>query len=376
MQKVLFVFLAVTTALIFSRPAGALTVTPLDDNIVSVESVVSAESRDAAMTKARQEAVLACAGRILLEDVLIRADDLLTKYLQNYAGEFVIGVEVLKDEFSGGKTQLATRVFINYKKLKDDMKEKKFIYDPSFRPMVVTFIEETLNGDAIEQAPARQIFSSTLESKGFKIYDGQIETPPIETNLMDDDFLIQSAIVAAERRNIEIIFTGLAETQLREEKKVYYENYYFYDCSMRMQMIRVDTGEVIKEVESEGSASAMDQGEAISVAIERASLKIAEGFHSAYREFWPSVVQGNSDYKILLTGTDDELINIVSQHLSGVGRNTSISVRKKFDRSAMMTISTELSRDELIEILESCPYPVLSIVEDNGKDKFEIQVSG
>lgn len=373
-------YASLAVVVLFLLMAGnsfARQVTPLDDGLVSVVTDTRGETREAALLLAKEQAVTATAGRVLLDDKLLRADELLEKYLRNYASNFVLGVEVLNDEFTGGYTVLKSRVFVDYAKLVDDLREKRFLYEPAYTPQFFVFLDETLDGREIDQKPAREILSNALTTQGFKPYDGMdISDPPANVNILEDPLLLRSAIVSAERRNIEIIITGEARMTLREESDVYYDHFYFYDCEMDVQMVRVDTGEVLLSKTAKNSGSARDRAEAISLAIQRTARIIADEFYTEYRATWPKLVQSRATYEILLTGTDDELINIISQHLERAEPNTRIFVKKKFDGTAILSVDTAADRDAIIETLRMCPYPTLKIVREKGEDKFEVQVSG
>jgi hypothetical protein len=261
-------------------------------------------------------------------------------------------------------------------KLVKDLEEKKFLYTPAYKPQFVVFMEERLEGARLDEQIARQSLQSALSAQDFKLYDGSIPEPPVSVDLSEDPLLMRSGLVAAERRNIEIVVTGESSTFLREERKVYYDTFYFYECEMKVQVIRVDTGEVFFETSARNAGSAKDQAEAIRLAVQRAAEALAREIDTAYEGFWPKVVQAKVEYEVLLTATDDELTRIVSESLKRLGPNTTISLKKQFDRSAVLTIKTDAGVDELKEVLQSTPYPALRIVREVDGRKFEVQVAG
>lgn len=356
--------------------APALQINPLANDLVSVHLTARGESQEEAELQAKREAVLAAAGRVLIEDKLIRADELLVKYINRYAENFVRGVEITNDEFTEGFVVLDTRVFIDYKALIEDLEEKKFLYQPAYKPMFGIFMEERLQGDKIEQEVARKTMENSLRVVGMKPYEGQIESPPVSINVGEDPELLEQAFIAAERRNIELIVTGESNTSLREQKKLYYDEFFFYDCEMRISVYRVDTGEKFFETSGRNSGSAKDRGDAVELAIQRTADNLAESVETAYQGFWPGVVQGKRKFEVLLTATDDELTRITSEYLKRLGSGTVISTRITFDRSAVLTIDTAADRQALLEALRASPYPSLTVVREIGDRKFEVQVAG
>lgn len=367
--------LAVLTLLGTFR-APALQVTPLDDNTVSVVLQTRAKSRAEAEQKARREAVLAASGRVLLTGRLIRADELMEKYLAGYASNFVKGVEVLGDQYTGGDTVLDARVFVDYRKLVADLEEKRFLYTPAYKPQYAVFMEERLDDQKMSQEVGRVLLRNSLQAEGMKPYTGTISDPPQTVDVAEDPLLLQAALVSAERRNVELVVTGECSTQLREQRKIYYDSFFFYDCEMKVKVIRVDTGEVFFETSARNAASAREQADAVRLAIERTAKSVADQVDEAYKGFWPSVVQAKGSYEVLLTATDDELTRIVSEQLKRLGTGTEISLKKKFDRTAVLTIRTSARREELLEVLRSSTYPALTVVGEEGQSKFEVQVAG
>lgn len=355
---------------------GALTVTPLDEKTVSVEVATSGVTREEALTEARTRAVLSTAGRVLIDNQLLRADELMDKYLRTYGSEFVTAVEVYEEKFTGGRNVLSSRVFIDYEKLVRDLQEKRFLYTPAYKPMFAVFMQEDLEGNPMAQEVARPLLRNALETVGMRAYKGTITTPPTNVDFQADADLTKLALEAAERRNVEILITGTTTTRQRGQNDYYYDTFFFYDTEMTASLVRVDTGEKIDTVTVRGSASGRDRAEAIRQSIERASNDAATTIDEKYASFWPRVVQSGSDYEILLTATNDELIRIVSQHLSQVGIDAEISLKKKFDSSAVLTVRTKAARESLIEVLRACPYPALTIIREIGPRKFEVQVAG
>jgi hypothetical protein len=359
------------------RQREAIVVNPLTDELVSVALQARGDSRELALVSARQRAVLATAGRVLIEGRLIRASGLMERYLERNAARFVTGIEAIRERFSGGQTVIDCRVFIDYNALRADLEEKRFLYRPAFKPTFAVFLDETLDGQPLGQEVGRILLQNEMEKALIKSYGGEIDNPTTRIDVVAADRL-SDAIVAAERRNVELIVTGTVRTRSMNEiqnRRVYFDNFSFYETEMNLRVLRVDTGEELFTVEARNSAAAREQAEAIRLAIERTSATIASSIQEQYRTFWANVVQGGADFEVLLTGTDDELIRVVMLHLERLGPRTGIHVKRQFNRSAVLSVITTATRAELLELLKSCPYPSLTVVRDNGKT-FEVQVSG
>ena len=375
MRKALL-FLPLLMLLATVAPVAAFLVTPLDDGKLAVEVQATGESREQAVEAAKLEAVRGTVGRVYLSDSLTLADDLLQKYLDNYGQEFVSAVEVLDERYQAGENHLAARVFVDYDRLIDDLSEKKFLFTPAYKPRFVTFMTERLDGEISKDGVARETLSQSLNALGMRRYGSELSTPPADTDVVQDELLLDSAVISAQRSGVEIIVSGGVSTTLREKRRLYYDEYWFYDTEMTACMVRVDTGEVLFEATAQGSASDKNQVNAVRTAIQRASEKVAERLLEQYQDFWPIVVQKNANFEVLLTGITDETLEIVKQNIERLGRNANVHLRKRFDRSAVLAIEFDGPKSDLLNNLESCPFPTLNILNPEAEKDFEVQVSG
>ncbi|MCC5874604.1 MAG: hypothetical protein JJU11_00155 [Candidatus Sumerlaeia bacterium] len=360
------------------RRAEEIAVNPLTDELVSVRLTARGENREEALQRARERAVLAAAGRVLIDGRLTRADALLERYLRNYAANFINGIEVLSDTFTGGQVVLDCRVFVSSASLTTDLAEKRFLFTPAFKPMFNIYMEEELSGQRIDQEIAREILQAKLAQNDIKNYYGVVDNPKPTVDVKADNIL-EAAFVASERRNVEVMITGSTRTREvegMESRRVYFDTFFFYESEMNVTVYRVDNKEELFSLTAKGAAAARDRADAIRMAIERAAEVIARQTNEMYRDQWRNVVRGGSNFEILLTGADEELINVVKLHLDRMGQNTQIFLKKKFDRSAVLSIVTDASRAELLEAIRTCPYPSLSVVREVSPRSIEVRISG
>lgn len=353
-------------------------VQPLDQNRLVVTLVAAGTSRQDAIDNARRRAVLGSAGRALLDGYLIYADDLLSKYLANYAQEFVDGVEVVSSEVVGGETVLDVRVFVDWARLLADLKDKRFLYEPSYKPPFAPFFTESRDGIPSEEGVARTAIIQAFLAAGVKPFEGVLLGVQQSVDVASDEFLLRNAVIQAQRNGIEIIVSGTASTKQREQRDIYFDNFVFYDCEMTASLIRVDTGETLYKTETTGSASARDRSEAIRLSIERAAEQVATEFSEDLLPWWPVVVvvRGQDNYELLLTGANDELRGIVEQYLNELGSDTKVHLRKDFEGCAHLVIETSSTRADLLDKLAACPYPTLTNLTPDAARKFEFQVGG
>lgn len=372
----LFSLMAVLGMLAIGSAAAGLTVSPLNEELVSVQVEARGETREQVLSELKDQAVLAATGRIFLTNTLVRAEELLDAYLDNYGQQFVKGVEVVEDRFRGGMTELRARVYVDYAALKNDLEEKRFLYSPAYRPFFTIFLEETIDGEVSPEPISRETTADVMLRSGFKPSESVIEEPSRGTDVSATPESLHRGFIAAERRGIEILVTGRATTTLREERDVYYDRFFFYDTELELSMYRVDTRELLARTRTSGAASDRARGEAIRIAIERAAERAATRFASTYREYWPKVVLSDADYQILLTGADDDSIQIVTQHLDRLAPGTRVSLKRRYGPSAMLVVSTDADRERFMEVIGELAFPALRIVREHERNRFEVQVSG
>jgi len=348
MRGVLFITLSLLFAVV-ATDGFAFQITPIDDQQLVVELTTEGETPEAAIEAARIEAVKSCVGRVLMGDQLIMADELLVKYLGNYAPGFVLAVEVLEQEFISGRNRITSKVFVNYAELTKDLKDKRFLYKPAYRPRFAPFMTETQDARIVNEGVARNALAVELNNLGMRRYGRELDSPPATTDVSLDEFLLNAAVVSSQRAGVEVIITGDASTTLQDQQKLYFDEYWFYESEMHARIIRVDTGEVLLEAKAKGSASDTDPTTAIETSIQRAAQRVAQQLVPSFEEIWPRLVQKRTDYEVLLTGVDGDLVSIITEHVKSLGIGTKVYVRKEFNKTASIGIVTDQSRRALID---------------------------
>jgi len=380
MRKIISIISICFALMLLVQTVSAFKVTPLSEESIVVELTATADSLEAAENKAKRDALRGTVGRMFLNNELLMADEILVKYIDNYAEQFIDGVEVLEDDFIAGESIINAKVYVNFEKFQKDLREKRFIYQPAYKPNFSTFMKEVLNGDISNNGSARDSLTNALENLGMRPFPSPLQTPPSSTDVLADSFLLNAAVISAQRSGVEIVISGEATTTLIDTDKLYFDDYYFYETEMKASLLRVDTQEVLATSTAKGSAADTDEETAIKLSLDRASELIGAELFAKYDDYWPKVVKMESDFEVLFTGINDELIDVIEQNIYRMGRNIEVNERKQFDKSAVLTInveglSEENAKQQLIENLNSCPYPTLYILNPEDESSFEVQVS-
>jgi hypothetical protein len=347
-----------------------------NEHHVSVEIRVSDASREQALAAARQRAVLDSVARIYLTDQLTLAEDLLLKYLNNYGDRFVDGIEVEEESFSAGEHHLTLSVFVNFENLVKDLEEKRFLYRPAPRPRFVAFMEETRDGVQNNEGIGRDALSSAVNARGLRRNRTPLPAPNQAGNLMSDASALERARIEAQRAGVEVLVTGSAETTFVEERKVYLENFYFFRATMDVNLVRVDSGEVLFTARSVATAGQSNQQDAIRLALERAAQTAAEELLSTFGEYWPVVVQDQADFHIMVSGASERQVELVIDSLQRQHPGLKAFKRKRFGTTSVVSVVFEGGADALVSALQSGSYPSVALVRQPAGKTVEIQVLG
>lgn len=359
------------------RPAAGLMVSPLGDGLIAVTLTVDGETVDSAKQAASLQAVRAIVGRLAWGQELLLAEQLLGRYLENTHQNFVRSIEPIQTDFVAGRPRMNLRVFVDSADLARDLREKRFLYRPLPRPFFKVFLAEQLENEYATYTTGRDSLTAAFQDRNLRPFDGVIDTPPNNADVADDAILFEDALVACERRGVEVLVSGKSVTRRDSVKELYYDTYYFYSTEMKATLVRVDTAEVLARVTSRGSASHTDQQQAIDISIRRAASEAVRELADQFDLVWGSMVLDKADYRILLTGVTPQTLELVRQRLAGFSQQSKVYLRQSYDRSAVLTMVYPGNREDVIKELETMSYPPLQIVSErevSGSLSGQIQI--
>lgn len=365
---------AVLAVLFLASIAASAVVTPMQRGRVAVDIETFGASREEAVASARRAAVDSTVARILADGRLLLAEDLLERYLDNYASNFVQSVEVLSDTPLRGGSLVRSRVFVDTPRLVADLEEKRFLFQPAVRPRFLVFLAETVDGSASPRASARQALSSAIDEVGLTPADAEVMTPPRDSNPLLDAESFSASRVAAERSGAEIVFAGEARSRFIERRQLYLDEFVFVETTLEARMIRVDTGEEIARVRTVGSASDPDADTALARSARLAAEEAAESFMRAYDAYWPFVVQGEADFTLLVTGADEGNLALIASRITGLGDGARVVVRRKLGSTAVLSVMHNGDRAGLLAAVGQMGFPRVNILNPGAEDLFELQV--
>lgn len=338
-------------------------VEPLDSNLIKVSKTLEGKDEGQLIQQAYVEAVLQCLGRIYLSPQLIMARSLLDKYIENYAAKFIHSHEVVARTYEGGNVKLTVNVFVNFGRLLDDLEEKRFLYKPDYKPRFLVFLEENLDGKKALYTDGYQSIVAVLVDNGLKLPEAAILYPPTNLDLSKDPETLGDAIITAHKTGAGLIITGTSNTELLQEKELYYDTYHFYKTTMKLRLIRVDTGEELFAIETYGLAGNIDGEDAIRFSIQRAAVKATDAIIAKYKQIWDKVFLHKVDFRLLITGIREEDVPVLEQNLIQSYPGTEVYMRSIYHQTASLNLVSKAERGEIIRALDKVSYPELKIVK-------------
>ncbi len=342
--------------------ASAFVIEPLKGGIVAVTLTVTADTVEAAQQEAILEAVRANIGRTFWGSDLIVARDLLTSYIEKSGGKFITAIDTLKTDFVEGKPKLELRVFVDYNALEKDLKEKRFVYTPRVRPYFAVFLAEKLGEEYAKYTTGRSAVTAAFQDRNLRPYEGILDTPPSNNDVASDPILLEDALIACEKRGIELLISGSTSTKRDVVKDIYYDTFFFYTTDIQAVMVRVDTREELARVKARGSAADRDEQQAIDLSIRRAATLAVNQMADKFEDVWGYMVLDKADYRILLTGITPKTLTLVKNSIAGISRDTKVFLRQQYDRSAVLAVVYPGSREDLVKAISTTKYPTLGII--------------
>jgi hypothetical protein len=367
------VIAALGIVLILVTLAAAKDIEPLDARLVEVYRTVMGKSEPDIMQQASLQAIRMCIARIYLGDQLIMARRLLDKYVESNPERFIYSREVIEKEYVGDQIRMKLRLYVDNQKLIKDLREKRFIFEPQYRPFFTAFLEETLDGAKASYTTGNKTIAETILDRGGKFSDERMTSPAADQDVSRAPALLHAARVEAERGGIEIFITGTEATSLIEKRELYYDVYYFYQTDVTLKLVRGDTGEILTEVHMSGAAANIDPDRAIEISIRKAVGDAASEIYDYYKKVWNKLILNEVNYQILLTDVSKEDLGLFSELLRSLGKDAEVYIKNYDNNIAVVNLVYGGKRGELLRTMLSASHPRLKVIAQSGK-MFELQV--
>ncbi len=343
--------------------------------LVTSQYKIAGDSQQDIINEAASRAVKSAVGRVYFSDYMLRAVDLLDLYLDKNASSFITRNFVSVNEIRGGRRYMELEVVVDTKKLYDDIMEKRFIYRPEVRPVFTLFLSETFNGATPPERVGRKLLLETIQSRQYRYLwqEGTEDSPqPVELPFItlqphQDVGLspesLANACREAQRHEVEVFVTGSVETTTVKKDKVYFDTYEFVETRCTLKLVRSDTGEVLKSVETVTSSGNVDTAMAIKESTTSAIEKLAPVLFDAFDNQWAKTIHRKATMRVLTVGIADDSLGGLKEILAGVSPDSKIFTRGRFADTAVFAIDWPGEPDELIKMLRRSPHPTFSMAQ-------------
>ena len=178
----------------------------------------------------------------------------------------------------------------------------------------------------------------------------------------------------AQRWEIGIIITGSLDVTSSEEREILFDRVSFVEGAMHLQMIRVDTGEVLRESTEKYSASGPTHQEALDNLLGSLTLRSGEKLALGFLDHWSTLMLNRADYRLLITGVNAELLTSISSTLKTLSPSLELFVKSLYgDVAVVNVVFPDSEPGELEEFLRRSRAPQFRVVPSDGR-RFELDV--
>src|SRR5690606_23328364 len=275
-----------------------------------------------------------------------------------------------------GRHHLDLKVFINFANMVEDLGEKRFLYRPAPRPSFVAFLSETRDGVATGQGLGREALGNAINARGLRRNRNPLPSPAQNVDLLANAPAMERARIEAQRAGVEVLVTGTAEATFVEERKVYLENFYFFRATMNVNLVRVDSGEVLFTSRATATAGQPSREAGVALALERAAEAAADELMASFAAYWPAVVQDGADYHIMVSGASEDQVQLVIDALQDQHPELRAYTRKRFGTTTVVSVIFDGSSEELVSALQAATYPTVALIRRPMGKTVEVQVIG
>ena len=339
------------------------------------------ESESVLKLRAEQLAVKSCAGRLYLGDKLLIAEDLLNKYLDTYANTFISESHMTEREERKDQVYQTWRVVVAYGKLRDDLHQKRFVYEPKYRPWFAVLFQEQKEKEPTRSAEARANIIKKFEDNGLRVRKDEFLQDT--SNLTDYMALTKSQQrdlrIELMRNGVEVLVTGNLNITDKGDQSIYLvDDFYYNDATMDLNVIRVNDGRVLYKISDRIKYSDRSVEASIKNSTRVLSEQVADAASTKFNPAWQYSYLDKADYQVMLTDVDEKDIQLVSDLLkSMVGaevesdegeksiHNPEVYTRGIYADVAVLTVVYKGPRENLIERLTSSQFPRLVMVDED-----------
>ncbi len=344
------------------------------------------EKEDVLVREAMVQAVRAGVGHIYFANVMLRGLDILDPYIRQNVQTFIPRHEVLVSEIRGGQRYVDVEIVVDMEKLYQDLHEKQFLYRPALRPIYYAAFSETLNGEPVasqfgrtylirklNDQPERRfrfLWTDDVDDPAVPVTKKQavsVENVPADADVSDR---LAEACRELQRHEVEFFLTGTIQTSTTRSVELFLNTdpTHFVETHARIQMVRSDTGQVIRSVNIRKVSGNVDLNKAMEDAVASAMDVAATQLFDDFAGMWGKTVQEKADVRILVAGATADHLNVLHVLLNTLTPKAEIYTRSSFDGVAVLNLGWNGPMEKLVNLLREARHPEFKVtpVGTNG----------
>jgi len=343
--------------------------TPKPADLKTYELDIFGPSADAAIKQAELHAVRSALGEAYCSDQMLMARSLLDRYLATSYKRFITSEAILSRRESQGLIYLRVSLVVDAKALQDDLRQKRFLYTPRRRPIIYVTVAETVDSTPTAGEPiSRTAIQDALTKLLMRIEPRVIFSQAANLDLTRDPQQLDAAREAGQRGEIEVILTGQVDLTLARAKKIYFDDYFYYNAKATLTLIRVDDGVVLDTDTYEAGAGHRDRETAKREAASRATSKILDERVPRFAERWERTMTDNAEFQVMVVGVNAEEAGVVQNRLATRLTGTEVYRRSLFEDVVVYNLYRPPDkiaagdRDQIVQVLRDLDVPRLTLM--------------
>ncbi len=339
------------------------------------------EKEEVLVREAMVQAVRAGVGRIYFANVMLRGLDILDPYIQKQVQTFIPRHEVLVSEVRGGQRYVDVEIVVDMEKLYQDLYEKQFLYRPALRPIYYAALSETLNGEPVASQFGRTYLIrklNDLPERRFRfLWTDEVDDPSVPVTKKqavsvenvpagaDVSAKLPEACRELQRHEVEFFLTGAIQTSTTRSVELYLNTTptHFVETRARIQMVRSDTGQVIRSVDIRKVSGNVDLNKAMEDSVASAMDVAATQLFDNFAGMWGKTVQDKADVRILVAGANADNLNILNVLLNTLTPKAEIYTRSSFDGVAVLNLGWNGPMEKLVNLLREARHPEFKVTQ-------------
>ena len=359
-------FVAVALAGGLGAVAQAVAVEPND--LMQCEYRESASTEQEALANAGMRGVRAAVGRLLCSEYGLQARELLMPYIDANWQKYVSSSMVLDRRVDRDGVGVFCRVLVTPEKLMRDLREKKFLYKPTAVPATMVFLYETMDGQPVDSAKARDLAGKSVLAAG-----GRVATPEV-VGLSQGEFVLRDnatamkALETASRAGAEVVLTGIVQTAKVKEETVLFDPMSTYETTVTLAVFRKDDLAVTGKADFVERATDKNADVAANKALELALNRAASQVTADTLKEWNAHYGNGANFMVLLTFADQSQTAQFQRHLeTELGRGTRAYLKSWYGNTAVFSMVTPCSASDVEKAINSCSIGSMRITDRIGK---------